>query len=372
MAYDQALAESGVAVLVASPGAGKTTVVPLRLLDAGWRGDGRLLVLEPRRVAARAAARRMAHLLGEPVGRTAGYVTRDDRKTSAATRIEVVTDGILTRRLQRDPELAGVAAVLFDEFHERRVQSDLGLALTLDVRRSLRPDLRLLVMSATIDADRVAALVGDDGPAPVIESAGRMHDVEIRWRPTDLALGRRRGRALAAPTAAAVIEGLAASDGDVLCFLPGLAELRATADALGPAVGSEVDVRILHGSLSPAEQDAAIAPSAPGRRKVVLSTDVAETSLTVEGVTAIVDAGMQRRPAFDARAGLTRLVTVAASKASATPTRWTRRPAEARRGLSALVRGRAHAPAAPYRPRGPTDRGGGTPARGPVVGRIDR
>jgi len=313
-----ALAGPGVAVVVAAPGAGKTTVVPLRLLGAPWRSDGRILVLEPRRVATRAAARRMADLLGEAVGQTVGFVTRDDRSVSAATRVEVITDGILTRRLQQDPELSGVSAVIFDEFHERRLQSDLGLALALDVRRSIRPDLRILVMSATIDFERIAALIGDDGPAPVVEASGRQFEVEVRWRPNDIIVGRRRGRALAAPVASAVAEALASTDGDVLAFLPGMGEIRATAEAVGREVAGGVDVRILHGSLSSAEQDAAISPSPPRRRKVVLSTDVAETSLTVEGVTAIVDGGMQRRPEFDLRSGLTRLVTVSASRASAT------------------------------------------------------
>lgn len=311
-----ALAAPGLAVLVAAPGAGKTTVVPLRLLDEPWAAAGRIVVLEPRRVATRAAARRMAHLLGEEVGDTVGYSTRDDRRVSRSTRIEVVTDGILTRRLQRDPELPGVAALLFDEFHERRLQSDLGLALALDVRRSLRPELRLLVMSATLDAEAVASLLGRDEPAPIVRSEGRQHPVEIRWRPVDLPPGRRTGRALGPPAAGGVQAALGATEGDVLVFLPGMAEQRATAEALGRP-GPEIDVRLLHGSLPAAEQDAAIEPSPPGRRKVVLSTDIAETSLTVEGVTAVVDAGMERRPAFDPRTGLTRIVTVAAARSSA-------------------------------------------------------
>lgn len=314
----EALAGPGVGVLVASPGAGKTTIVPLRLLDAPWRGDGRILVLEPRRIAARAAARRMASLRGEQAGDTVGFVTRDDRAISGATRVEVITDGILTRRLQHDPELSGVSAVVFDEFHERRIQSDLGLALTLDVRRSLRPDLRVLVMSATIDAERIASMIGDRTPAPIIESEGRLHDVEVRWRPTDLVVGRRRGRALASPTVAAVTEALTTGDGDVLTFLPGVGEITATAEGLRSRIAADVDVHFLHGSLPAAQQDAALAPAPAGRRKIVLATDLAETSLTVEGVSSIVDAGMQRRPSFDVRSGLTRLVTIAGSKASAT------------------------------------------------------
>lgn len=311
------LADPGVVVVTAAPGAGKTTVVPLRLLDEEWMQKGRLLLLEPRRVATRAAARRMADLLGESVGATVGYSTRDDRQVGRNTRIEVVTDGILTRRLQRDPELRGVAGIVFDEFHERRLQSDLGLALALDVRRSIRPDLRIAVMSATIDTGRVAALIGDDQPAPVVTSEGRLHDIEVRWRPTDMPIGRRRGRDLAPPVAAAVREAVAVTPGDVLVFLPGMGEIRAVASAIGRPATS-IDVRILHGSSPAADQDEAIGPTAPGRRKIVLSTDVAETSITVEGVTAVVDAGMQRTPAYDPRTGLSRLVTVAASQASAT------------------------------------------------------
>ena len=309
-----ALAGDGAAVLQAPPGAGKTTIVPLGLLGEPWLDGRRIVVLEPRRLAARAAARRMATLRGEDVGATVGYRTRDERRTSAATRVEVVTEGILTRRLQHDPELPGVGLVVFDEFHERSLQADLGLALAIDVRRTLRPDLRVLVMSATLDVGRVADLLGVGAPAPVVTSEGRTHPVDVRWAPPR---PRTRPDAAAADT---VRRALRQGEGDVLVFLPGAAEIRRAADRLGdqPLPGAlPVDVRPLYGALPAAEQDAAVAPGPPGRRKVVLSTDIAETSLTVEGVRAVVDAGMARVPRFDARTGMTRLTTVAASKASA-------------------------------------------------------
>ncbi len=303
-----ALADRGVAVVTAEPGAGKTTIVPLRLLDEPWAQAGRIVVLEPRRVAARAVARRMAALLGESVGETVGWRTRDDRRVSERTRVEVVTEGILTRRLQRDPSLPGVAAVVFDEFHERSVHADVGLALTLDVRDTLRPDLRLLVMSATIDATAVAALLGaSDEPAPSIDCPGRAHPVEVLWRP------RGRRDRLEASVTDAVLEALE-DPGDVLVFLPGVAEIRRSVDALRAA--TDAAVVPLYGALSAEEQDAALRPSGPGRR-VVVATDVAETSLTVDGIASVVDAGRARRPRYDAGTGLSRLETVDHSKASA-------------------------------------------------------
>jgi ATP-dependent helicase HrpB len=315
-----ALAGAGHAVLQAAPGAGKTTVVPLALVDEAWLEGGRVVMLEPRRLATRAAARRMAALLREPVGETVGYRTRDDRRVSAATRIEVVTEGILTRRLQRDPGLEGVGLVIFDEFHERSLQADLGLALALDARRHLRPDLRLLVMSATLEGDRVAGLLTLPGrePAPVITSETRSYAVDVRWAP-------RRPREHVEPSMVTAIRralretAATAAEGDVLAFLPGAAEIVRTADQLGAALGpdSAVDVHALYGALPAGEQDAALAPGLPGRRKVVLATDIAETSLTVEGVRVVVDAGLARRPVFDAGTGLSRLATVAASRASA-------------------------------------------------------
>lgn len=299
-----ALATAGAAVLQAEPGAGKTTLVPLRLLDEPWLGGGRIIVLEPRRVAARAAAARMAELLGEDVGATVGYATRDDRRIGPTTRVEVVTDGILTRRLQREPAMAEVFLVVFDEFHERHLQADLGLALTLDARGGLRPDLRVLVMSATIDPGPLAALLGD---VPIVTCRGRTYPVSVRWQPS------RPGARLATGVTAAVSEALRRDSGDVLTFLPGVGEIRAVAGALGDIRG--IDVLPLHGSLSAAEQDRALR-STRGRR-VVLSTDVAESSVTVEGVGVVVDAGLARRPMYDPASGLTRLRTVLTSRASA-------------------------------------------------------
>ena len=305
-----ALRDHRAAVLVAPPGAGKTTVVPLWLLDQEWLGDRRVVMLEPRRLATRAAARRMAALLGEPVGRTVGYQTRDERHIGADTRIEVVTEGVLTRRLQHDPEQAGVAVVIFDEVHERNLPTDVGLAFALDVRAALRPDLRLLAMSATPDSRRFAALLGTDGPAPIVASDGRQHPVEIR------ALPLARGARVEPAVADAVVAALRAEPGDVLVFLPGIGEIRRVESLLRDLVGPDVDVRPLAGALPLADQDAALAASPAGRRRVVLSTDIAESSLTVAGVRVVVDAGLARVPRFDSRSGMTRLTTVTTSRAS--------------------------------------------------------
>jgi ATP-dependent helicase HrpB len=295
-------------VLVAPPGAGKTTVVPLRLLDEAWLGGGRIVVLEPRRLATRAAARRMASLLGEDVGAMVGYTTRDERHVGRSTRVEVVTDGILTRRLQADPSLPGVGLVVVDELHERGLQAELALALLLDARPALRPDLRLLAMSATLEAARVAALLGD---APVVRSEGRAHEVVLRWEP------RRPADRLDPAVVAAVRKAVREEAGDVLVFLPGAADIRRVEGALGGLLGPEVDVRPVFGGLSAQAQDAALAPSPPGRRRVVLSTDIAETSLTVAGVRVVVDSGLARSPRFDPRSGLTKLHTGPISRASA-------------------------------------------------------
>jgi ATP-dependent helicase HrpB len=304
-----ALADAGQAVLVAPPGAGKTTIVPLRLLDEAWMGGARIVVLEPRRLAARAAARRMAALVGEEVGGLVGYRTRDERRVGGATRIEVVTEGILTRRLQADPSLPGVGLVVFDEFHERNLQADLALALVLDARPALRADLRLLVMSATLEAARVSTLLGG---APVVRSEGRAHDVAVRWVP------RRPTERLDAAVAAAVRRAVREEAGDALVFLPGAADIRRTEAALsGGGLPADVDVRPLFGALSAEAQDAALAPSPAGRRRVVLATDIAETSLTVEGVRIVVDSGQARSPRFDPRSGLTKLQTRPISRASA-------------------------------------------------------
>lgn len=301
------------AVLQAPPGAGKTTVVPLRLLDEPWLAGAdhdRIVVLEPRRLATRAAARRMAALLGDEVGGVVGYRTRDDRRTSARTRVEVVTEGILTRRLQHDPALPGVGLVIFDELHERNLQADLGMAFALEVRATVRPDLRLLAMSATLDARAVAELLG--AGTSVVTSAGRQHPVEVRWAP--LPPKQRLGEG--AP--AAIRRALREEDGDLLVFLPGAGDITRVQRALEADVASaSVDVRPLYGALPVEAQDLALRPSPPGRRRVVLATDIAETSLTVEGVRVVVDGGLARRPRYDARTGLTRLATGPASKASA-------------------------------------------------------
>ena len=304
-ALTTALGAGSNAVLLAPPGAGKTTLVPLVLKDAPWAAGGRLLVLEPRRVAARAAARRMAELLGEQPGGTIGLSTRLDRAVSAATRVEVVTEGLLVRRLQSDPGLEGVTAVLFDEAHERNLDTDLALALCLDLQRALRPELRLLAMSATLDGAAFAALLGD---APVVESLGRAFPVTIEHRARDLADPRDLPEAVAA----AIRTALRDHPGDVLAFLPGWGEIRRTAERLG---GVDAEVLPLHGELPPAEQDRALAPST--RRKVVLATSIAETSLTVPGVRIVVDGGFRRAPRLDPATGLARLATVRISKAAA-------------------------------------------------------
>ncbi len=305
----QALDDGANAVLVAPPGAGKTTTVPLALLDAAWRGDGRIVVLEPRRLAARAAASRMAQLLGERVGQTAGFRTRLESAVSDATRIEVVTEGLLVRRLQSDPALDGVAAVLLDEVHERALEGDLALALCLDLQRVLRPELRLLAMSATLDGARLSALMN----APVIESAGRMHPVDIQHAARDVPDVRDLPEAMARAIRGALAEHPGEVGGDILAFLPGMGEIRRTETALA---GCGAAVLPLHGDLPPAEQDRALRPDPDGRR-VVLATSIAETSLTVPGVRIVIDGGWRRTPRLDAASGLTRLATVRISRAAA-------------------------------------------------------
>lgn len=302
-----ALQANRAAVLVAPPGAGKTTRVPLALLDAPWRGDGKIIVLEPRRLAARAAARRMAQTLGEPVGQMVGYRVRLDNKIGPKTRIEVVTEGVFTRMILDDPELTGIAAIVFDEFHERSLDGDLGLALALDATQ-LREDLRLLVMSATLDGARVAAILGG---APVIESEGRAFPVETRHVTPD------PNRRLEDELAAITLSALHNDPGSILVFLPGQAEIGRLAERLTPNVPDTVDVCPLFGQLGPAEQDAAIQPSPPGRRKIVLATSIAQTSLTIEGVRIVIDSGLSRLPAYEPATGLTRLVTARVSRAAA-------------------------------------------------------
>jgi ATP-dependent helicase HrpB len=292
------------AVLVAPPGAGKTTTVPLALLDAAPMNRGRILMLEPRRLAARAAAARMASLIGEPVGRTVGFRTRLESAVSGATRIEVVTTGLLVRRLLADPGLEGVSTVILDEIHERSLEADLALALCLDAQAMLRPELRLLAMSATLDGARLSALMA----APIVESAGRMHPVELRHAARDLSDRRDLPQAMARAVRAALAE----APGDVLAFLPGMAEIRRTEAAL-----DDLDAAVLplHGDLPPAAQDLALRPSE--RRRVVLATAIAETSLTVPGVRIVIDGGFRRVPRFDPASGLTRLATERVSRAAA-------------------------------------------------------
>ena len=302
-----ALRQAPNAVLVAPPGAGKTTAVAPALLAEPWCA-GEVLLLSPRRLAARAAAERMAALAGEPVGRTFGYATRMDSKRSAATRVTVLTEGIFRNRIQADPELAGVTAVLFDEVHERSLDSDFGLALALDAQGGLRPDLRLVAMSATLDGARFSALMHD---APVVESAGRSYPLELRH------IGRRSGARIEDEMAAAIRLALGETEGGVLAFLPGVAEIERTAERLEP-LPPGVDLHRLHGTLDPAEQRAAIAPAPAGRRKLVLATAIAETSLTLDGVRVVVDSGLARRPRYDRGAGMTRLVTERVSQAAAT------------------------------------------------------
>ncbi|HEY1473197.1 MAG TPA: ATP-dependent helicase HrpB [Pseudolabrys sp.] len=304
-----ALATSNAAVLVAPPGAGKTTRVPLVLLDAPWANDKKILVLEPRRLAARAAASRIASTLGEQVGDTIGLRVRFGSKVSKRTRIEVITEGVFTRLVLNDPSLEGVAAVLFDEFHERSLDADLGLALARDVQQGLREDLKILVMSATLDGARVAALLGN---APVVESEGRAYPVETRH------LGRDPRARMESQVADAVQRALRADTGSLLVFLPGAGEIRRTETLLKERVDDKnVDIVALFGALDAREQDRAISPAPPGRRKVVLATSIAETSLTIEGVRVVIDSGLSRVPRYEPDVGLTRLETVRVSRAAA-------------------------------------------------------
>ena len=307
-ALARALAARPSAVLVAPPGAGKTTRVPLMLLDEPWTASRKILVLEPRRLAARAAAARMASSLGERVGGTVGLRIRLESKISSSTRIEVVTEGVFTRMILDDPSLEGVAAVLFDEFHERSLDADEGLALALDVQGGLRDDLRILAMSATMDGARVARLLGD---APVIASEGRAFPVETIY------LGRTAGRRIEEEVADAVLAALKREPGSILAFLPGQSEILRAARLLSERVDAGVDIAPLFGSLDARDQDRAVLPAAPGRRKVVLATSIAETSLTIEGVRVVVDSGLARVPRYEPDIGITRLETVRVSRAAA-------------------------------------------------------
>jgi ATP-dependent helicase HrpB len=301
------LVEHTAAVLVAPPGAGKTTRVPLALLDAPWLGGRKIVMQEPRRLAARAAARRMAETLGEPVGETVGYRVRFDSKVGPRTRIEVVTDGLFLRMLQDDPLLEGVGCVIFDELHERGLETDLSFALVRESQSALREDLRVIAMSATLDPGPVSERLGG---APLVESAGRMFPVETRY------LEREASGRIEDTVASAIRNALAQESGSALVFLPGVREIRRVEERLS-GLGADVDVAPLFGDLSPAEQDRAIAPSPAGRRKVVLATSIAETSLTIEGVRIVIDGGQMRVPRFSPRSGMTRLETVRVSQASA-------------------------------------------------------
>jgi ATP-dependent helicase HrpB len=314
-----ALSSEGLAVVQAPPGAGKTTVIPLALLDELWLGGRQIIMLEPRRLAARAAAMRMAALLGEEAGGIVGYRTRLDSRVGPTTRIEVVTEGILTRYLQEDPGLERAGCVIFDEFHERSLNADLGLALCMESRSILRNDLRLLVMSATIDGDEVAALLGG---APVIRSEGRTYPVEVRYRQEARPVGVRAesitGPSFISSAAAAVLAALKDESGSILVFLPGSGEIRRVESALREkALPEGVDLAPLYGELSREAQDAAIKPSPSGRRKVVLATSIAETSLTIEGVAVVIDCGLKRVARFSPATGMGSLETIRVTRDSA-------------------------------------------------------
>jgi ATP-dependent helicase HrpB len=313
-ALAKALTDRRNVLLEAPPGAGKSTLVPLFLRTSVWLAGQKILMLEPRRIAARAVAGRMAYLLGEAVGKSVGYRTRLETRVSRETRIEVVTEGILTRMLQEDSGLAGIGCVIFDEFHERSLNADLGLALCLESQRNLREDLRILVMSATLDLQPIARLLGDRalGDAPVVSSRGRSFDVTTQY------VARRPEIYLEQQTSQVIRTALREHDGDVLCFLPGAAEIRRVQRALQDG-GLDGDVRVLplYGELEPQAQDAALSAAPPGERKVVLATSIAETSLTIEGVRVVVDTGLRRYAEFDPATGMSRLVTTKVSQAAA-------------------------------------------------------
>ncbi len=305
---DEAMQHHASAVLVAPPGAGKTTLVPVHMLNATWRKDGMIVLLEPRRLAARAAARRMAQLLGEEPGETVGYRMRLESKVSGKTKILVVTEGVFARMILDDPDLKGVAAVLFDEFHERSLDADFGLALALDVQAALRDDLKILVMSATLDGARVASLLGD---APVIESEGRAFPVDIRYR------DRKTDERIEDVMARAIRDVLADETGSILAFLPGQGEIERVARLLEHHLPGNVLLAPLYGAMEGREQDTAIKPAPAGYRKVVLATSIAETSITIDGVRVVIDSGLARQPKYEPATGLTRLETVRVSRAAA-------------------------------------------------------
>ena len=309
-----ALAGARDAVLQAPPGAGKSTLVPLALLDEPWLRGRRMLLLEPRRVAARAIARRMASLRNEPVGATIGYRMRLDTRVSRETRLEVITEGVLTRMLHTDPELTGVGCVIFDEFHERSLQADLGLALCLDARSALDADFRVLAMSATLDGARVAALLGS---APVVDVPGREHAVEILYARRGAPLLPGGAESLERAMAPVVRRALEETDGDLLVFLPGAGEISRLQGQLADLASSRLQILPLYGELAAQEQDAALNAGPPGVRRVVLATNIAETSVTIPGVTAVIDCGLARRSRFDPNTGMSRLEVVRISRAAA-------------------------------------------------------
>lgn len=305
---DLALGEHGAAVLSAPPGAGKTTYVPLHLLGASWRRGGKIILLEPRRLAARAAAARMASLLNEDIGDRVGYRMRLDSQISSSTEIEVVTEGVFARMVLDDPELKGISTVIFDEFHERSLDADFGLALARDVQQGLRDDLRILVMSATLDIERIGTLLDN---APLIKSKGRSFPIEVRYR------NRQPDVKIEDAVANTVLDSLHQETGSILAFLPGQSEIRRVFERLSGRVADDVDLFQLYGSLTLAEQNRAIQTAANGRRKVVLATSIAETSITIDGVRVVIDSGLQRLPVYEASTGITRLETTRVSQASA-------------------------------------------------------
>lgn len=303
------LKQNNVCVLSAPPGAGKTTIVPPALLDEEWMQNGKIIMLEPRRLAARRSAEYMSALRGEACGQTIGYRIRNESRTSSDTRLEVVTEGILTRMLQNDPELPGVSLIIFDEFHERSIHADTGLAFAYDVLKNLRPDLRILIMSATLDGAAISRLLDD---APVVESHGRMYPVDIHYMKaaSDVRAEQK--------VTDAVLRAVRNSTGDILVFLPGRAEISRTEIMLGERLNdADVIIHKLYGELPREMQDAALNPDRKGRRKIILSTSIAETSLTIDGVSIVVDSGLARVPAFDPRRGMQGLITTAVSKATA-------------------------------------------------------
>ena len=314
VALRAALAGHRDAVLQAAPGAGKSTLVPLALLAEPWMRQRRLLLLEPRRVAARAVAQRMAWLLQEPVGATVGYRMRLDTRVSRATRIEVITEGVLARMLQEDPELPGVGCVIFDEFHERSLQADTGLALCIDARTQLAASFRLLVMSATLEGARVAALLGD---APIVAVPGRQFPVDINYAGRGLPLLPGSGESPERLVAQTVRRALAETAGDLLVFLPGAGEIRRVQGLLGDLAAPGLQMLALYGDLAAQEQDAALAGHQPGLRRIVLATNIAETSVTIPGVTVVVDSGLVRRSRFDPATGMSRLELMRITRASA-------------------------------------------------------